>query len=248
MSWSTQDKLAWIEQLVTDGQLSALALRVGLILAVRYINAKNGSAWPSQSRLASELGATPDGIRRAVRVLEAGGHVEVQRGRGAGISSRFRPVLKPRRPSGLSRPESQTPVGLFDEKTPTACRKNPDARSEKTPARVGPNPLKEPSEEPIERERPRRRAPATAIPEGFPTEADLDAVNVLAASLGVDARDQGARFRDHALEHDRQCRDWGAALRNWIRKAPDFRPRPRARQRPHSHSEEAVRDLFSDDQ
>lgn len=63
-----------------------------------------------------------------------------------------------------------------------------------------------------------RRKPETAIPEGYP---DANAIadgqaRIREAGANLDARVQAERFRNHALQNDRRCRDWAAAWRNWI--------------------------------
>jgi hypothetical protein len=69
-----------------------------------------------------------------------------------------------------------------------------------------------------------RRRPETPFPEGkFPL---TDAMVAWALDTsGFDRQAtyaQTARFKDHALTHDRRCRDWVAAWRSWIRKAPEM--------------------------
>jgi hypothetical protein len=66
-----------------------------------------------------------------------------------------------------------------------------------------------------------RRKPETKIPESFPGERDNAAAAAMAERAGVtlDLIREAFRFRNHAEQNDRRCRDWSAAWRNWIDKA-----------------------------
>jgi hypothetical protein len=73
-------------------------------------------------------------------------------------------------------------------------------------------------------QKPTRRKPETSLPEGFPSQAEIEAAALTLRSAGVnlDAHLQAQSFRDHALAHDRRVRDWPAAFRGWITKAIGF--------------------------
>jgi hypothetical protein len=72
-----------------------------------------------------------------------------------------------------------------------------------------------------------RKKPSTAIPDGYP---DTAAISVGAQRLKehghqISADIVAERFRNHALQVDRRCSDWGAAWRNWVIKEIGDRPK-----------------------
>lgn len=75
--------------------------------------------------------------------------------------------------------------------------------------------------------RPRRK-PETAIGDWRPSEASPE--------LEIEFQ----RFRNHALQNDRRCRDWSAAFRNWL-ISPHRKPSKSApgSSRPHADYDEA---------
>lgn len=66
--------------------------------------------------------------------------------------------------------------------------------------------------------KPSKRRPEGPIPEDFPDAEALDDGRGKIAEKGVDldVLDQAERFRNHAQQTDRRCRDWRAAWRNWV--------------------------------
>lgn len=77
-----------------------------------------------------------------------------------------------------------------------------------------------------------RRKPETPAPEIFPVTDEMRSwVKNHKRTITVDLEDQTERFLNHARQHDRRCRDWVAAWRNWILKAQDFADQQRERQR-----------------
>lgn len=74
MAGSLNHKPLWVLALL-DKNLSAVEFRV-LMLLLRY-QGNNGSAWPSQERLAADLALTPDGVRKITRRLAAKGWLRI---------------------------------------------------------------------------------------------------------------------------------------------------------------------------
>lgn len=72
-----------------------------------------------------------------------------------------------------------------------------------------------------------RRKPEVSIPAGFPDDAALlmGRDKLRAAGVDLDVNSQADRFRNHAEQIDRRCRDWTAAWRNWIGTAIDRAPK-----------------------
>ena len=73
----------------------------------------------------------------------------------------------------------------------------------------------------------RRRSPETPVPDDFPSAGDIaDAqARMRQAGVDLDAALQAERFRNHASQVDRRCRDWRAAWRNWVLKAIEGAPK-----------------------
>jgi hypothetical protein len=68
-----------------------------------------------------------------------------------------------------------------------------------------------------------RRKPETPTPEIFPVTADMRAwATGHTRGITVNLDHETERFLNHARQHDRRCRDWHAAWRNWVLKAQDF--------------------------
>lgn len=69
-------------------------------LITGYVNAATGDAWPSQERLARELGLTVRTVRDRTDWLVDNGYLEVTAGRGRSITHRYR-MPEPTRQSDL---------------------------------------------------------------------------------------------------------------------------------------------------
>lgn len=78
--------------------------------------------------------------------------------------------------------------------------------------------------------RVRKRSPETEIPDGYPDASALAAAQARLREAGVNiaADIQAERFRNHALQNERRCRDWAAAWRNWIIGVIDKAPKSAA--------------------
>jgi len=234
--WPPARKLAWIEQLARDSHLSALAIRLGVILATKYISAQRGYGWPSQLTLGADLGASADGIRKAVKQLVDGRHLAVRIGNGRGVATEYRPLLEvervdqnPRQQSDLFDDKPQPDVGPFDgDKGPTTVGETPDNCLKNPRRQSGPLPLMNPTEGvPL---KTRAREPRVArklkpLPTICPTEAQIidaqDRFN--AESLPIDARLEAESFRAHHQSKASRMADWTAAWSGtWVGNAIRF--------------------------
>lgn len=74
--------------------------------------------------------------------------------------------------------------------------------------------------------KPTKRKAETPIPDGFPDDAAKAEATDSADTAGkaINADREADRFRNHADQTDRRCRDWGAAWRNWIIDAVEKAP------------------------
>jgi hypothetical protein len=80
------ERWAWTEKLALDREVDNTAARVGSILVTRHFNWKSGRAWPSDATLGRAVGAHPDSVRRALRLLERLGYLVRRGGIGRGHS------------------------------------------------------------------------------------------------------------------------------------------------------------------
>jgi hypothetical protein len=108
----TANRLRWIEQVLTDSQITPFARVVGAIVATRYLNRETGEAWPSHDRLGRDCGGTPEGVRKAILALEGRGYLAVERSKGRS-SNRYRLLIRANHqpPLGVTAAQPQTPVG-----------------------------------------------------------------------------------------------------------------------------------------
>ncbi|WBT05041.1 helix-turn-helix domain-containing protein [Brevundimonas vesicularis] len=68
----TADKLAWLEQVQDDGELSATVFAVAFGIA-RHLNRETGDAWPSQATLGEMAGVSDRQIRKLLKILNFSG-------------------------------------------------------------------------------------------------------------------------------------------------------------------------------
>lgn len=87
---SCVQRLEWIAAVARDGSLPASACRVAVAIAGYVNNARGGIAWPTQERLAGDLKASVDTVRRAVNALVAAGHLTVEGGGRKGQAMTYR--------------------------------------------------------------------------------------------------------------------------------------------------------------
>src|SRR5262249_60516401 len=70
---SVKHRMQWLEAVARDKRMRGLPSACAILLATRYVNSKNGMAWPSIDRLASELDTDRRNCRRALdRLVDAG--------------------------------------------------------------------------------------------------------------------------------------------------------------------------------
>jgi len=133
-------KLDLIEQAAADERLSAIDLRVHLLLITRYLNGQTGQAWPGPARLASDLGVSARSIRRSLkRLCGTGWWRQAEKGGGIGRTSRYEPCW-----------ETVTAMSPFEAQTVTPVSANSDISRHQTVTPVSPKPFEDnPLREPI---------------------------------------------------------------------------------------------------
>lgn len=103
----------------------------------------------------------------------------------------------------------------------------PNPEPEEAKASLAGSPDGAPDDDEPVRGKVSRRKPETAIPVGYPDAAAIadGQSRIREAGANLDAGVQAERFRNHAEQNDRRCRDWSAAWRNWVVGAIDKAPK-----------------------
>ncbi|GAA0786742.1 helix-turn-helix domain-containing protein [Roseibium denhamense] len=85
-------KLQWLRLLSCDANINDNAKCVALYIVTAHVNGHTGKAWPSYKTIAEATGKSVKSIQRAIRDLEIGGWLGVQRGNGVGHNTEYRPT------------------------------------------------------------------------------------------------------------------------------------------------------------
>jgi hypothetical protein len=117
-------KAAWIDRILMDQNITHLTFRVAVLIG-RYLNRTSGDAWPSQRRLAAELGVTTRAIQLCLDGLAGYLNVEVSKGRGH--TNRYRPIFqtgKANNGSLIDEPKGEPGFAINTPKTRTGEPEN----------------------------------------------------------------------------------------------------------------------------
>jgi len=85
-------KLQWLRLLSCDANINDNAKCVALYIVTAHVNGHTEKAWPSYKTIAEATGKSVKSIQRAIRDLEIGGWLNVQRGNGVGHNTEYRPT------------------------------------------------------------------------------------------------------------------------------------------------------------
>ncbi|MGR9231170.1 helix-turn-helix domain-containing protein [Rhizobium leguminosarum] len=230
-------KFDLLDLMSADPRLSATDFRVGYRL-LHYMDSATGDCFPRQETIAADLGLTDRTVRNSLVNLRACGWLTIEerplpKGRGKSNCYHFADAT-----TGTGIPVNDSTSGsAVPVNDPTTGNSAQDFRKTASGAfhkeeHVEKNTLNRESAKLIPRDRP--------LPELF--KPDLR----VALSAGMDhseAERQAAIFLDYYRVKGKPVRDWNAAWRNWIRRAPDFALRPSGpdrRQRPLHIAEQAL--------
>jgi hypothetical protein len=122
----------WLDQVLVDQTLSGIAFKIAYVFVSRYFNEdEDGAAWPSETRLAKDLGCSQSGAQKAVRQLVTRGHLACKIGRGRGKSNRYWMLLKgdTTEPDEKGNASSSFKRKNTDASTSFRKRENTDART-----------------------------------------------------------------------------------------------------------------------
>lgn len=109
----TKSKMTWLDAIASDADVPHAAFRVAYVLVSRYLNRRTGTAWPSLTTLADDIGTDARTVSRHLSVLEGRGYLAKKRG-GDGRPNTYAMVvsdqtkmsgLKPSRPDKNVRSE-----------------------------------------------------------------------------------------------------------------------------------------------
>lgn len=222
----TADKLAWLEQVQDDADLSATAFAVAFGIG-RHLNRETGDAWPSQATLGGMAGVSDRQIRKLLKLLHSQGHLDIQTG-GFHRPDRYRPVLKDRNSSSSH----------DRNRSSTLTRQDRNSSSRETGTPVPPNPLREPFERIAAAVSPECEIESSAIFSMIPTGSsgrsnrslvrkavaslEAEGINPKALRIAVsafiaespNAKDQNGRFMGAAHTWLTDKRGWEAYLPN----------------------------------
>jgi len=209
MSRPRNDTPLWVKALL-DTSLSPVECRVLMYLVWRQ--GGNGSAWPSQETIATELALRPDSIRKIVKRLERAGWLAVEwpngPGRGEKHCKRYTVICPKKTQTAVPLLSTENPASHAEKTQPAVCAIKEEHLQEhiQEEARTGAVPLA-----PVRK--PKRPA---FIP---PT---VDEVAAYAESRG-DPDFPAQRFVDYYSERSwhyqggkTPMKDWRAAVRTWI--------------------------------
>ena len=88
-----REKFVWLDQVRADPELTPLAFMLAYVIA-NLVNEREGFAWPSVARLASECRVTERGVQKVIARLVERGHLSVEHGNGRGETNRYRWIVR----------------------------------------------------------------------------------------------------------------------------------------------------------
>ena len=88
-----REKFIWLDQVRADPELTPLAFMLAYVIA-NLVNEREGFAWPSVARLASECHVTKRGVQKVIARLVERGHLSVEHGNGRGETNRFSWIVR----------------------------------------------------------------------------------------------------------------------------------------------------------
>ena len=215
------DVFAWLAAVARAPGVGHFAVRVAVVLS-GYFSRGDRAAWPKLTTIATSLGASPEGVRKALLQLRDGGHLAIQYGDGRGRLNVYRMLHIPQPLEGDSLSEPPTAVGPYPAEAPLAI----GALAPEPPTAVGQNPQRlfahgtskaEPVDLSLSEERSQVRSrPLMRCPDGWLPSIAHEQLAMERGLSQSNFETALAKFRDHEFTR-RPISDWDAAFRNWIR-------------------------------
>jgi hypothetical protein len=222
-------------------QLAHLAVAMAISW---HLNRNTGDAWPGFATLAKETGLGHRTVKRAVKWLEAGGHLRVVHSRGGNISNRYRPILS----SGLCDTASSGPCDTAVEAGSGPYDTTAVVHESHSSGPHGTRTSKEPLSN-LERDAPTsksgkakkgkrglpRKQPSIGCPPSWlPSSTNYEHGARLGFSRAEIDR-SAVKFRGWHVAKGSLFANWAQAFNNWLDKEAEFQNR-----QPHSAVNGAV--------
>lgn len=125
-----REKFGWLDQVRADAELTPLAFMLAYVLA-NLVNEREGYAWPSVARLASECRVTERAVQKVIQRLMERGHLRVEKGLGRGQTNHYHWRIQTSLMSGAHCPIPETsnqPRFSSDLEVPTLSQPAPIKR------------------------------------------------------------------------------------------------------------------------
>lgn len=221
----------WRDAVVGPDGPPAVTRHVLLTLSL-HMSQDGGSCWPSHATLASETGLSHPTIRAHLRAADAAGWIERTSHTGEGQGWRrhsYRAVT----PRDVGNELSHVEVGNAGKQVSHVGADVGNELSHVAGKGGKPDRQKVGNQVSHSTSKSTPGGPARARAGPLPRDwTPNDTHRRLSRALGVSLDGEADIFRDHAQANGRTQKDWDAAFRNWLRKAPEFR---RNRAGPHDH-------------
>ncbi len=95
-----QSRRAWCRRVLKDASLTEATKVVGVFLVEEYLNRHTNEAWPSQARVARELGFSAKTVHRSIKALVEESYLTINRTKRA--TNTYRLTLSDRRRDSAS--------------------------------------------------------------------------------------------------------------------------------------------------
>ncbi|MHA7777228.1 helix-turn-helix domain-containing protein [Roseibium sp. M-1] len=157
-------KLQWLRLLSCDANINDNAKCVALYIVTAHVNGHTEKAWPSYKTIAEATGKSVKSIQRAIRDLEIGGWLCVQRGNGVGHNTEYCPTDASILKASELREKTDKSVPLASSEGGQICPERRSDLSGKGGQICPPNKEKEINKKPNGRDAGAKPAPRRSIP------------------------------------------------------------------------------------
>jgi biotin operon repressor len=225
-----KQKFAWIDRIVLDRNVPHFACRVAVLISNKYLNRTSGDAWPSQSKLAADLGVCRRTIQYALDTLIETGHIAVQVSRGR--VNHYRPIFKAEDAQSGAQVDAQQAAQV---ELVGAQSDAPDLRNLTTGGYANSfahnpskrtllsNPERESTRPPIEKKEPIGKKEQTGWPEGFRLTANLMAYAERKNFSQSKAENMFEAFQNNSIANGKTFSNWEFGWRSWVDKENKFK-------------------------
>jgi DNA-binding transcriptional regulator YhcF (GntR family) len=157
-------KLQWLRLLSCDANINDNAKCVALYIVTAHVNGHTEKAWPSYKTIAEATGKSVKSIQRAIRDLEEGGWLRVQRGNGVRHNTEYCPTDASILKASELREKTDKSVPLASSEGGHICPERRSDVSGKGGQICPPNLEKEKNNKPNARQAHAKAAPRRSVP------------------------------------------------------------------------------------